>query len=62
MFGYEAEELGTINPRSVYVDSKIGDEVFDNIMNGISWRGEIEMRSRDGCQFPVQLLADSRGG
>ena len=60
LFEYNAEELETAGGGpAVYVEQKIGKEVFDTIMSGNSWVGEIEMKSKSGRIFPVLLRADA---
>lgn len=60
MFGYTAEEIMAAGgPRVIYNDGDTYRQVFDNIMNGKSWCGEIEMKARCGRIFPVSLRADA---
>ena len=61
LFKYEtAEELDAAGGGpAVYVDPDIAREVFNNIMSGGSWVGELEMRSKNGRVFPAFLRADA---
>ncbi|NQT73532.1 MAG: PAS domain S-box protein [Chloroflexi bacterium] len=44
---------------AVYADQDIARDVFNTIVAGKSWAGEIEMNSKDGHSFPVSLRADA---
>ncbi|MCP4605044.1 MAG: PAS domain S-box protein [Proteobacteria bacterium] len=60
LFEYSAEELEAAGGGpTVYVNPKVGEEVFSTIMSGRSWSGEIEMISKSGRKFPVSLRADA---
>lgn len=61
LFGYNsAEELEKEGGGpAVYVDKKIGKEVFSKIMSGKSWVGELKMRNKKGRIFDVALRADA---
>jgi PAS domain S-box-containing protein len=59
LFGLSVEEVdGKAGPPStVYVDEKIGREVFTTIMGGDSWIGEVEMLDNDGKKISILLRA-----
>jgi len=60
LFEYTPDELETLGGGlAVYADPDIARKVFNAIMIGKSWRGEIEMISKSGRKFPVNLRADS---
>ncbi|MEI6293810.1 MAG: PAS domain S-box protein [Methanomicrobiales archaeon] len=60
LFGYPLEELHSVlGPVILYADPGFGKEVFDTIMGGGSWNGEITMVAKNGRQFPVALRADA---
>ncbi|NQT73381.1 MAG: PAS domain S-box protein [Chloroflexi bacterium] len=60
LFGYSTEELTAEGGGPVvYADKEIARDVFDCIMAGRSWAGEIEMVSKSGRVFPVDLCADA---
>jgi PAS domain S-box-containing protein/putative nucleotidyltransferase with HDIG domain len=60
LFEYTAKELDAAGGGpAVYVDPRIAQEVFETIMGGKSWIGEIEMVSKSGRKFPVFLRADA---
>ncbi len=59
LFGYSVEELNEAGgPLILYFDPALGHEVFDTIQGGESWRGEAEMRTREGRTVAVALRAD----
>jgi PAS domain S-box-containing protein len=59
LFGYTVEELNEAGgPQILYVDPTLAHEVFDTIQGGNSWRGEAEMRTREGRTIAVALRAD----
>jgi len=61
MFGYVGEDP----PASLYADEAVGREVFETIMSGREWTGEIRMRGKGGNILDVKLRAypikDQRG-
>jgi len=60
LFEYTVEELQAAGGGPVaYVDKGVAREVFDTIMGGGSWSGEVEMVSKSGRRFPVLLRADA---
>jgi PAS domain S-box-containing protein len=60
LFGYQTEELHKpLGPVILYADAGTGHEVFETIMKGQSWKGEITMVAKNGRQFPVALRADA---
>ena len=60
LFGYTAKELDAAGgPPVVYADKSVAKVVFDNIMSGRSWNGEIEMVSKSGRKFPASVRADA---
>jgi two-component system cell cycle sensor histidine kinase/response regulator CckA len=44
---------------AAYADQDVAREVFDTIMSGGAWSGEVEMVSKSGRRFPVLLRADA---
>jgi PAS domain S-box-containing protein len=60
LFEYTPEELEAVGGGpAAYSDKKVARKVFDTIMNGGSWSGEVEMVSKSGQKFPVLLHADA---
>jgi PAS domain S-box-containing protein len=60
LFEYTPEELEAAGGGpAAYVDKTVAREVFDTIMSGGSWSGEVEMVSKSGREFPVLLRADA---
>jgi PAS domain S-box-containing protein len=59
MFGYTLEEISRLHPRKLYGNEHVAREVFETIMVGRSWHGEIEMVTKNGRHFPVLLRADA---
>lgn len=61
LFGYSSpKKLARIGGgQSLYVDKKTAKEVFDYIMSGKSWTGELLMKSKKGRIINVYLRADA---
>ena len=60
LFEYSVEEFNKpLTPVIVYEDPEVGREVFETIMQGDSWTGEIVMVAKSGRRFPVYLRADA---
>ncbi len=61
LFGLSVKEIdGTTGPVStVYVDEKVGREVFGTIMKGEAWSGEVEMYNKDRHKLNISLRAYS---
>ena len=55
-----AEEIEAAGGGSIVVkDPKVAKEMFDNIMSGKSWAGELEMVTKSGRVFPAFERADA---
>ncbi|MBU2511200.1 PAS domain S-box protein [bacterium] len=50
-------DIGQDPPASAYVDEKVGREIFETIMAGGQWTGEVEMHSRKGNILNILLRA-----
>ena len=50
-------DVGEDPPASLYLDEQIGREVFNTIMAGNPWSGEIQMRGRSGVVLDVFVRA-----
>jgi PAS domain S-box-containing protein len=60
LFEYTPEELEAAGGGpAAYVDKTVARNVFDTIMSGESWSGEVEMTSKSGRKFPALLRADA---
>ncbi len=61
LFGYfTAEELEAAGGISLLIkDPAVKKELFDNIMNGIPWEGELERVTKDRKVFPAYERADA---
>ena len=60
IFEYTVEEIQVAGGgTSVYVNREVGQKIFDIIMGGGTWNGEVEMVSKSGRKFTVLLRADS---
>jgi PAS domain S-box-containing protein len=60
LFEYTLEEIKAAGGGSVlYANKDIARRVFNAIMSGKSWSGEVEMISKSGCKFPVIVRADA---
>ncbi|MBA4419513.1 MAG: hypothetical protein C0392_16665, partial [Syntrophus sp. (in: bacteria)] len=53
MFG----DIGDYPPDTLYVDKEIGKQVFDTIMGGGSWQGEVKMFMKDRTIMDIFLRA-----
>ncbi|MDH7553353.1 MAG: PAS domain S-box protein [Spirochaetota bacterium] len=52
-------DIGTDPPRTLYVDRKIGKEVFNTIMAGSSWNGQVKMYDKNKNVIDVLLRANA---
>ncbi|MCP4760671.1 MAG: PAS domain S-box protein, partial [archaeon] len=60
LFEYSIKELAVMGGgTALYNDENIGKEVFDAIMSGNSWVGEVIMKSKSERIFPVFIRADA---
>ena len=60
LFEYTPEELEAAGGGpAAYANRNVARKVFDTIMGGGSWSGEVEMVSQSGRKFPVLLRADA---
>ncbi len=59
LFGYDLEDAGTLSRSALYADKNVAKEILNIIMSGNSYHNDIEMVSRDGRQFPVEIHADA---
>ena len=50
-------EIGDHPPETVYADKEIGKQVFDTIMGGRSWQGEVKMFKKDRTILEILLRA-----
>ena len=60
MFEYTSEELDVAGGGLIiYANKEDGLMIFDTIMGGGLWNGEVEMLSKSGRKFPVLLRSDA---
>jgi two-component system, sporulation sensor kinase E len=60
LFGYSVEELNVpLGPVKLFKDHDLGLHIFQTIMAGNSWDGELEMVDRSGRVFPSYMRANS---
>jgi PAS domain S-box-containing protein len=59
MFGYDVGEVKDLHPKILYQDQNIADEVFNTIMGGDNWTGQITMVSKNGRHMPIELRANA---
>jgi diguanylate cyclase (GGDEF)-like protein/PAS domain S-box-containing protein/putative nucleotidyltransferase with HDIG domain len=60
LFGFVPEELEAAGGgAAAYASEDVAHEVFNRIMSGGSWSGEVEMRAKGGRVFTVLLRADA---
>lgn len=50
-------QIGEDPPATLYVDQAVGREVFQTIMAGNPWSGEVEMYGKDGNKLQILLRA-----
>lgn len=59
LFGYQVDDIEIQNPKILYKDQAVADEVFSTIFQGNSWKGEIELVTKNRNIIPIFLRADS---
>lgn len=60
LFGYTLEDLNKpMGPVQLFNDKELGRYIYQTIMNGNSWDGELEMTDISGRIFPAYIQADS---
>ena len=60
LFGYSIEELNKpMGPVKLFADQDLGLHIFQTIMGGGSWEGELEMISKVGRVFPTYIRANA---
>jgi PAS domain S-box-containing protein len=60
LFGYSVEELNIpLGPVKLFADHDLGHHIFQTIMNGNSWNGELEMINKEGRTFPTYIRANA---
>ena len=60
LFGFTVEELNKpMGPVQLFNDKELGRYIYQTIMNGNSWDGELEMTDNSGRVFPAYIQADS---
>ncbi|MCU0545905.1 MAG: PAS domain S-box protein [Oscillatoriaceae cyanobacterium Prado104] len=59
-YGYTVEELNAIGgPAVMYAGRKLWQQIFKTIRRGLSWCGEIELKTKDGEAVTALVRADS---
>ncbi|MBA3037128.1 MAG: diguanylate cyclase [Desulfobacterium sp.] len=59
LFGYTTEELNRLGgPSILHADYKTAKEVYNSIIQGNSWKGEVKMKTRDNDLLNILLRAD----
>ncbi len=60
LFEYTVEELNTVGgPSAIYTNPDVAAQVFDSLMRGHYWNGEIELCSKSDRIIPISLRADA---
>ncbi len=60
LFGYSVEDLNApLGPVKLYSDPELGLHIFQTIMAGNSWDGELKMVDKSGREFPTYLRANA---
>lgn len=52
-------DIGNDPPASLYKDENVGRQIFETIMTGGQWSGEVEMHGKDGAVLNILLRAYS---
>jgi PAS domain S-box-containing protein len=61
LFGLSIDEVNDAlrSPPAIYVDERVGRNIFDVIMNGGAWTGEVKMLTKDKRKVDISLRAYS---
>lgn len=60
LFGYSVEELNIpLGPVKLFADLELGRYIYQTIMNGNRWDGELEMVTESGRIFPAYMQANA---
>jgi PAS domain S-box-containing protein len=59
LFGYDIEEMKETTPSALYADRELAKTLFNNLMQGKSWQGEVEMIAKNGRQLSIAIRADA---
>ena len=60
LLGYSVDELNVpLGPVSLFADQDLGNHIFQTIMSGNSWDGELEMIDKAGRIFPALMRANA---
>ncbi|GAG91134.1 unnamed protein product, partial [marine sediment metagenome] len=61
LFGWSVEDANRVSrpPRTIYTDEDVRREVFETIMRGGAWNGEVEMIGKDNHKLNILLRAYS---
>lgn len=60
LFGYQVEELNTpMGSVKLFRDKELGRYIFQTMMNGNSWDGELEMTDKSARIFPAHIQANA---
>ncbi len=59
LFGYSVEELNACDePAALFADKAVARRIHEDIRAGRSWRGETEIKTKDGRLLPAFVRAD----
>jgi PAS domain S-box-containing protein len=59
LYGYTAEEMNEAGgPVTMFTDPALAQQVIDAAIQGVSWNGTVDFRTRDGHIIPTLLRAD----
>lgn len=59
LYGYTVAELNQAGgPAAMFASSKLAEQVFQAILHGYSWSGEVELKTKQGHIVPTLLRAD----
>jgi len=61
LFGYQTpdELVRAGGPSAAYVDANVAFEIFNNILKGKNWSGEVQMLTKDRKKLDIFIRADA---
>lgn len=59
LFGYSILEIHSMPPTALFADSDTGATIFERLMQGKSWQGEVEMVCKNGKHLSIALRSDA---
>jgi PAS domain S-box-containing protein len=59
MLGYTYDEIKDLSPTKLYEDQDLAQILFETIKQGESWKGETNLKHKNGQIIPVMISADA---